>query len=48
MCVCVCVCVYVHYKYICSLRGQKSTCIRQEDFPNNENNEKSKYRNEKW
>ena len=24
------------YKYICSSWGQKSTCISQEDFPNNE------------
>ena len=24
------------YKYISSSRGQKSTCISQEDFPNND------------
>ena len=26
----------MHYKYVCSSLGQKSTCISQEDFPNNE------------
>ena len=26
----------MHYKYICSSLGQISTCISQEDFPNNE------------
>ena len=26
----------MHYKYICSSRDQKSTCISQKDFPNNE------------
>ena len=24
----------MHYEYISSLRGQKSTCICKEDFPN--------------
>ena len=36
------------YIYMSYSRGQKSTCISQEDFPNNEKWTRGIYPNEKW
>ena len=41
------ICMCMHYKYTSSSRGQKSTCIVQEDFTNDVNWTRCLYPNEK-